>query len=133
MRTCDTRQNIMIGRSRHKHAVFQDMYIAVSTLGDTISSMQNSFIAAGFFCFLRCNNRGNKVQGFDVTMQEPCVFQRNQFYFLINVNGVLMANGNPKVSLGTIFQEGMVSLTCTSCNLPVNKIIAGIHFGNHFV
>ena len=60
-----------------------DMHIAVRTFGNTATfAIEHRLLTAGTLGLLRCHNRRNKVERFDIAMEEARVGLGNQLYRL---------------------------------------------------
>ena len=87
--------------------------------------MEDCFVAACFKSFLRSHNAGDKVKGFNIAMEKSCIFNCYKFEFLFDVIHLFGYTVNQKISLG--FGEDMISYACSSCALPIDKLVGIIY------
>ena len=103
----------------------------MGTLGDTAITVEDALIHTSLFCLFRSHNTGDQVQGLDVAVQKTGILGGNNLYRMV-VGHIPGTKHDPQVGLDTL-GEGMVPVSSTAAELPVDELVAIVHLLDHFL
>ena len=67
-------ENQVIVRMSYKHAILDNLNVAVAALSDIAITMENAFVSSGIYSSLCPHNCRQQIQGFGIAMKEAGIW-----------------------------------------------------------